>query len=63
MSRMTEEDRKRLHELLDYALDTEQDYVVMQFAIMDLDFHLHRIFYRLKFDKKNETICRDKQDQ
>lgn len=63
MSKITTEDRERFHELLDYALDTQQDYVIMQFAIMDLDFHLHRIFYRLKFGKKDDTISQNQQNQ
>lgn len=39
---MNEDDRKRLHELLDYAIDTAQDYVIYQFAQMNLDFHIKR---------------------
>lgn len=52
---MTEEDRKRFHELLDYALDTNQDYVLYQFARMDLDFKLHKTVYRLKLKKSEES--------
>lgn len=52
---MTEEDRKRFHELLDYALDTNQDYVLYQFARMDLDFNIHKTVYRLKLKKSEES--------
>lgn len=51
MASITTEDRQRLHELLDYALDSNQEYVIMQFARMDLDWHLHRRVYRLKVPK------------
>lgn len=59
---MTQEDRKRFHELLDYALDTNQDYVIYQFANMDLDFNLHRETYRLLIKKENDNTTQDKQD-
>ena len=54
-SETTIEDRKRFHELLDYALDTNQDYVLYQFARMDLDFNLHKTVYRLKIKKSEEN--------
>lgn len=56
---MTEADRKRLHELLDYALDTCQDYVIYQFARMDLDYHIHRTVYRMRINKEEEDETRD----
>ncbi len=51
---ITDEDRKRFHELLDYALDTNQDYVLYQFARMDLEYQIHRTVYRLKLKKTEE---------
>lgn len=54
-SETTIEDRKRFHELLDYALDSNQDYVLYQFARMDLDFNLHRTIYRLKIEKSEKN--------
>lgn len=62
-AKLTPQDRQRFHELLDYALDHDEDYVIMQFANMDLDYHLHRTFYRLKIDKENDVISKDKQNQ
>ena len=47
MASITTDDRARFHELLDYALDNEENYVIMQFAQMDLAYHLHRKIYRL----------------
>ena len=55
MTGITTDDRARLHELLDYALDTAQDYVIMQFARMDLDFHIHQTIYRMNI-KKDENV-------
>lgn len=51
---MTDEDRKRLHELLDYAIDNHEDYVIMRFARMDLDYHLHQTIYRMRIKKEEE---------
>lgn len=51
---MTDEDKQRFHELLDYALDTNQDYVLYQFARMDLEYHIHKTVYRLKLKKTEE---------
>jgi hypothetical protein len=52
---ITVEDRKRFHELLDYALDEAEDYAIMRFAEMSLDFQLHVQEYRLHFKKYDET--------
>ena len=51
---MTQEDRIRLHQLLDYACDTNQDYVIMQFANMDLDWHLRRKRYWLSIKTEED---------
>lgn len=51
---MTEEDRKRFHELLDWALDHAEDYVIMQFARMDLEYHVHKTTYRMRIKKEEE---------
>lgn len=56
---MNEEDRRRLHELLDYACDTNQDYVILQFARMDLDFQIHRTRYSMHIRKDKEDEKRD----
>ena len=55
MTNITTEDRARFHELLDYALDTAQDYVIMQFARADLDFHIRKKIYKLHLLKEDET--------
>lgn len=52
---MTPDDRQRFHELLDYALDNHEDYVLMRFAEMDLDFQLHIKEYRLHIRKYEDT--------
>ena len=51
---MKDEDRQRLHQLLDYAIDHNEDYVIMQFARMDLDFQIHRTTYRMRIKKEEE---------
>lgn len=51
---MNEEDRRRLHELLDYALDTNQEYVLYQFAMIDLQYHVHKTTYRMRIKKEEE---------
>lgn len=53
---MTPEDRQRLHQLLDYALDSNQEFVIMQFARMDLEFHVHRTIYRMNIRKDEENV-------
>lgn len=53
---MTQEDKDRLHALLDYAIDNDEDYVIAQYAWLDLDWHLHKETYRLHIDKKKE-VC------
>lgn len=58
----SDEDRIRLHQLLDYACDTNQDYVIMQFANMDLDWHLHKEIYRLQIKKEYDNTTENKQD-
>ena len=57
MASITTDDRARFHELLDYALDNEENYVIMQFAQMDLTFNIHKEIYRLSICKteSNET--------
>ena len=52
---MTNEDRKRFHELLDFALNEAEDYVIAQYARMDLDWHLHKEIYTLHINKTNEN--------
>ena len=52
---MKPEDRERLHALLDYALDSDQEYVIAQYARMDLDWHLRTETYRLSFKKYEDT--------
>lgn len=51
---MTDEDRQRLHQLLDYAIDHNEDYVIMQFARMDLEYHVHKTTYRMRIKKEEE---------
>ncbi len=53
---MTEEGRARLHNILDYALDNDEDYVLMQFAQMDLDYHIKRKTYRLMIKKEDSFL-------
>ena len=62
--KMTEEDRRRLHELLDYALDTNQEYVLYQFARMDLQYNIHKTIYRMRIKKEEEDVerCRPQVD-
>ena len=57
---MTTEDRQRLHELLDWALDHDEDYAIMRFANVSLDYQLHIQEYRLRF-KKYESKDQQKQ--
>jgi hypothetical protein len=52
--KLTPEDRERLHKLLDYALDEEEDYVIAQYATMSLDWQLHRRLYRLNLKVEDE---------
>ena len=53
---MTQEDKDRLHALLDYAIENNEDYVIAQYAWLDLDWHLNKETYRLHIDKKKE-VC------
>ena len=54
---LSDEDRARLHKLLDYALDHDESFVIAQYARMDLDFHVHRTIYKMNIikDEENET--------
>ena len=54
---MTDKDRERLHRLLDYAIDNNEDYVIAQYAQMNLTFNIHKEIYRLSICKteSNET--------
>ena len=54
---MTDEDRSRLHQLLDYAIDHDEDFVIAQYAQMNLTFNIHKEIYRLSICKteSNET--------
>lgn len=54
---MTEEDRERLHRLLNFAIDNNEDYVIAQYAQMNLTFNIHKEIYRLSICKteSNET--------
>jgi len=54
---MTQEDRERLHKLLDYAIDADENYVIAQYAWMDLEWHLHKKTYRLHIDNVKEELC------
>ena len=56
---MTPEDRQRLHQLLDWAIDHDEDYVIAQYARMDLDWHLHKETYRLKIWKDNDNSIKE----
>ena len=51
---MTDEDRQRLHQLLDYAIDSNENYVLMQFANISLDWQLNIKRYRLHFKIEEE---------
>lgn len=57
---MNEEDRQRYHQLLDYALDHNEEYVIMQFAKMDLDFQIHRTRYSMHIRKEKEDEKRNR---
>lgn len=46
---MSTEDRERLHQLLDFAIDNGEDYVLYEFARMSLDWQLMRRTYKLHF--------------
>lgn len=52
---MNEDDRKRLHELLDYAIDHDEDFVIAQFAQMNLDFHIKREILTMHIKKLVEN--------
>ena len=60
---MTDEDKERLHRLLDYAIDNNEDYVLAQYARMDLDWHLHKETYRLLIKKEYDTTQDQQNDQ
>ena len=55
---MTDEDRKRLHDLLDYAIDSDHNYVVAEYARMSLDWQLRRKRYwlSLKTEEDERTV-------
>lgn len=53
-SKLTPEDRERLHQLLDFALDENEDYVIAQYANLSLDWQLHRRIYRLNIKVEND---------
>ena len=53
---MTPEDRQRLHQLLDYAIDHDESFVIAQYARMDLDFHVHRTIYKMNIIKDEENV-------
>lgn len=52
---MKQEDRERLHQLLDYAIDQDEEYVIMQYATMDLEWQLRVRRYRLHIKIEEET--------
>ena len=54
---MTDKDRERLHRLLNFAIDNNEDYVIAQYAQMNLTFNIHKEIYRLSICKteSNET--------
>lgn len=61
---MTEEDKQRLHQLLDYAIESDQNYVVAEYARMSLDWQLRRKRYWLSIKtEEDERRTQDKQDQ
>lgn len=51
---LTDEDKTRLHNLLDYAIENDEEFVIMQYAEMNLNFHLHRTIYRMTINKTEE---------
>ena len=53
---MTPEDRQRLHQLLDYAIDNDESFVIAQYARMDLEFHVHRTIYKMNIRKEEEDV-------
>ncbi len=53
---MTQEDRERLHQLLDYAIDNSEDYVIGQFAKMSLEYQVAIRRYRLHINVEDEVI-------
>ena len=55
---MAPEDRTRLHELLDYALNEAEDFVIAQFARADLDFHIQRTIYKMNIKKEDYAEAR-----
>ena len=54
---MNKKDREAFHRLLDYALDTEQDYVIGQQAYMYKDLTVFRTIYRLILEKTEESTA------
>ena len=51
---MNEEDRSRLHELLDWAINHDESFAIAQYARMDLDWHIHKEIYRLSIKKEHD---------
>ena len=51
---MTSEDAARLHELLDYAIESDQNYVVAEYARMSLDWQLRRKRYWLSIKTEED---------
>ena len=51
---ITDEDRKRLHQLLDYAIESDQNYVVAEYARLSLDWHLRRKRYWLSIKTEQD---------
>ena len=51
---MTNDDRQRFHELLDWMIDHDENFAIAQYARMDLEYQIHRTVYRLKLKKTEE---------
>lgn len=54
---MTDEDRQRFHELLDWTIDHNENFAIAQYAQMNLTFNIYKEIYRLSICKteSNET--------
>ena len=48
-------DRERFHQLLDYALDNQEKFVITQVANIDDKYVLHITQYRLYLDKSESN--------
>lgn len=55
---MAPEDRIRLHNLLDYAIYHNEEYVIAQFAVMDFEYHVKMKRYKMLIKTEEDVITR-----